>query len=334
MLNLISQTNLDTIFFIGNDETHTKVAALNLGLLKKGYRCEGTGSTQSTFMLDPKTNQNCDGLRVRFTKSETEGGYKYSNHRYQTSNRHYFKRKLTDLILNTTPSILTISRGLNHYKTEIQIKVFPNKTDSALLIDNNILERYSRHIRMNEAMAILPELTCSLDVVNTDFSPTTEEEIEQSKQHLDTAVARVKTFEENYQNLYPLLMMKNISEKIPSRNHEMSLAEFDKFSRLSEIINKVTIPTYAAKKRFIELCEIFKNNNVLSKFKGNNFEFIKDYKSLTIKFCGISLFNDMNISHFQYFDHPGVNFCADFLDKTRTFDIIEAKITKEIITRI
>jgi len=333
MLQVLSQTNLDTTLFIGNDEPNFKLVGLNLGLLKKGYHCEGTGAIATTFMVDA-TGKNIEGLRTRFTKTEGSQAhdprYRYSSYKNSAA-RSFFKRKT---ITDFTATELTISRGVRSNRTEITLRVTPSSEDRKKLLDFDIISRYSKHIKTTEEMAILPNLQSSVEINNDDFKTKTDEQEETAKIHMDSAVARTKEFEENFKHLYPLLVLRNFTGVSNSTIQQITLSEFDKFSRQIGIFEQVSIPTKCARKKFIEICEIFRDNNVLTKLKANNFEFNKNNKHLMVSFFGIELFNEENFKHFQYFDHPSINFCADYLDKSRTFNTVEAKISKEIITRI
>jgi hypothetical protein len=325
MLQVLSQTNLDVTVFIGNDEPNFKIVAFNLGLMKKGYHCEGTGAIVTTFMSD--YGKHIEGLRTRFTKTENA---RYNNNRY--SQKHsYFKRKT----INETNSMeLMISRGIrSRGKTEVSIKITPSAEDRKNLLDMDVISKYSKHIKTTEEMVIIPIVMSTVELSDDDFFPKPDEE-DSAQLHLDTAVARVKDFEENYKRIYPFLVMRSFTGASNSTAQKMSLSEFDKFTRQINIIENTSIPTKSARKNFVEICDIFKNNNVLTKLKANNFEFNKNMDRLMISFFGITLINEKDFKHFQYFDHPGINFCADFLDKSRTFDTVEAKISKEIITRI
>ncbi len=333
MLQVLSQTNLDLTMFIGNDEPNFKLVGLNLGLLKKGFHCDGTGAIATTFMPD-SNGKNIEGLRTRFTKTEGpqayDPRYRYSSYK-SSSARSFFKRKMTT---DLTATELTISRGLRSNRTEITLRIVPSSEDRKKLLDVDIISRYSRHIKTTEDMAVLPNIQSSVEINNDDFKTKTDEQEEAAKLHMDSAVARTKEFEESFKYLYPLLVLRNFTGTSNSTIQQISLAEFDKFSRQLGIFEEVSIPTKCARKKFIEICEIFRDNKVLTKLKANNFEFNKNNKHLMVSFFGIQLVNEENFKHFQYFDHPGINFCADFLDKSRTFDTVETKISKEIITRI
>ena len=333
MLQVVSQTDLDTVLFIGNDEPVHKIVGLNLGLLKKGFHCDGTGAITATFMTNAVGNA-IEGLRTRFTKTTQHQSNLYSSRhsRRYFSNKSFFKRKTVE---DNTTTELTVSRGIkSNSKVEVSLRISPSVEDRKKLLEIDIISKYSRHIKTTDEMAIFPNIYSSLDLNENDFSPKTDEQEEASKVHLDVAVSRVKDFETNFKYLYPFLVMRNFTGTSNTTLQQISLAEFDKFARQIDIIEEVTIPSKFARKQFIEICDIFKNNNVLTKLKANNFEFRKNGNNLCVDFFGIQLVNEKEFKHFQYLDHPGINFCADFLEKSRTFNIVEAKISKEIITRI
>jgi len=149
---------------------------------------------------------------------------------------------------------------------------------------------------------------------------------------IESAICRVKIFEENYRKLYPLLMMRKIGGV--SGNHTMTFAEFERFEKYSSIIKDCSFPTNIARKKFIELCEIFRLNTILKNIRINNLELVRENNCLGIKLFGIALVHERTLKHFLYFDHPNINFIADFVDKTNMFNNLEAKISREIFIRI
>ena len=327
MLQVLSKTNLDTTLFIGNDEPTYRIIGINIELFKKGYHCDGIGATATTFMADACCN-NVEGLRTRFTKTEVPNrkNSNYSNRSVRT----YFKRKVVN---DNTGIELIISNIKYHYNVDFSIRISPSLQDQQKLLEGDILSRYSRHIKTTEEMVILPDIYTTMNVDTDDFKPV-QEKIDEAQLHLDTIVARTKEFEDNFKIMYPLLVLRSFANVSNRTGANISLSEFDKLSRQSNIIENVSIPSIPARKQFIELCDIFKNNNVIPELKANNFEFRNDHGDLVVSFFGIEMIRERNFKHFQFFDHPGINFCADYLDKSRTLDIIEAKLSKEIITRI
>lgn len=330
MFQILSQTNLDTTLLISNDEPNYKLVGLNLGLLKKGYHCEGIGAISTTFVPD-LNGKNIEALRTRFTKYNP--GHQYSSYNRNLVETSFFKRKT---ITNSTEMELIVSRGIRSTGTEVSLRIVPSLEDRKKLLDLDIVSKYSRHIKTTEEMVVLPDVRSSVKIINDKFRTETDKQEAAAKLHMDSVVARTKEFEENFKYLYPLLVLRNFTGMSNSVIQQISLAEFDRFSRQLGIFKEVSIPAKCARKKFIEICEIFRDNNVLTKLRANNFEFSKNYgrKRLTVSFFGIQLINEENFKHFQYFDHPGINFCADFLDKSRTFDTVEAKISREIIARI
>jgi hypothetical protein len=127
-------------------------------------------------------------------------------------------------------------------------------------------------------------------------------------------------------------MLKNFSGEVGE--HQTTFSEFERFSKYSDMIKDIKIPSDDARRKFIELCEIFRLNNVIKNIKVNNFELIRNDGCLKIRLFGITIAIMSNLKHFLYFDHPGINFVADFIDKNDMLNNIEAKISKEIFTRI
>jgi len=339
MLQIVSQTNLDTVIFIGDDEPPHKITGLTLGLIKKKYICGGMGSTVTTFMKN-SDNKNVEGLRVRFTKFD--GSVPKYNNSYRNLRASLFKR--TNINNNTTFTT-TVSRGVTtRNQTEIIIKLTPATCDRKTLLDDNVLSKFTRHITTNENLTILPSisLTESLrDEVFTDLSKDKimqEDKIKElNEQHqlkLDNVVMKIKNVETYHKSLYPYLILRQFSGTSNNSTQPITLSEFDKFINRKEIIDQCSIPKKSTRDRFIDLCNIFKDNTVLDKLKTNNFEFRNQSNNLIIEFFGIQLVREKDFNHFKYFDHPGINFCADYLERSNTFNILEAKISKEIITRI
>jgi hypothetical protein len=127
-------------------------------------------------------------------------------------------------------------------------------------------------------------------------------------------------------------VLKNFSGE--SGEHHTTFSEFERFNKYSNMIKDVGKPSEEARRKFIELCEIFRLNNIIKNIKVNNFELIQNSGCLKIKLFGITMAIMSNAKHFLYFDHPGVNFVADFIDKNNMLNNIEAKISKEIFIRI
>ena len=324
MLKIINQTNLDIILFISDDEPLSRITELVLGLLKKRYICEGIGATIETVMTD--NDKNIKGLRARFTKST------HKQYAYRGLNSSYFKRNVND---NETMVQLNILSGTTFKRTEVIIRVTPSPKDCKLLLNTDIISRYSRHVKTIEDMTILPTIVVHTDIDDRDIRPTVPEKEEASEIHIDTIISRIKEFENNFKYLYPCLSLRNFYGNTKQEVQKMSLFEFHKFNKQIDILEQVSIPTNYSRQKFIDLCEIFKNNNILTKFKANNFEFRKNFGNyITVSFFGIPMIYETEFKVFKYFDHPSIDFCADFLDKSKTFDILEAKLSKEIITRI
>lgn len=321
MLQVVSQTNLDTVIFISDDAPMSQVVALNLGLFKKKFLCVGTeGLIRSSKLIN---GQYYDGLQARFTKSNSTSYNRYS------ANRTFFKRVVKDDEKNETMQ-LTISNAYRHLDNiNIDIKLnTPIKTDQTII---DQMQKLTRHSIITEQMQKLCDINISSNVsfINKNTGKLEEDEM---KDTMDLIVYKTKIFEENYKTIYPLLMLKNFSGD--KREYETTLSEFERLDKYSDMIKDIGMPTIDARRKFIELCEIFRLNNIIKNIKVNNFELIQNSGCLKIKLFGITMAIMSNAKHFLYFDHPGVNFVADFIDKNNMLNNIEAKISKEIFIRI
>jgi hypothetical protein len=322
MLQIVSQTNLDTVIFMSDDTPMYQVVGLNLGLLKKKFLCIGTeGLNRSSKLIDGKYY---DGLQARFTKSNSTSYNRYS------ANRTFFKRVVKDDEKHETMH-LTIANMYRHLDNiSIQMKLnTPMKADQGVISQ---VEKLSSHVKISERLQNLCDINLSSNIPLINKNIKTSEEEEELKNTMDLAVYKTKVFEENYRAMYPLLVLKNFSGE--SGEHHTTFSEFERFNKYSNMIKDVEKPSEDARRKFIELCEIFRLNKVIKNIKVNNFEVIQQDDYLKIRLFGITIAITTNLKHFLYFDHPGINFVADFIDKNDMLNNIEAKISKEIFTRI
>lgn len=329
MIDIVSQNNLDVTFFISNDEPSFKVAALVLGLMKKGYTCDG----ESAAIPITKTygNEILTGIRTRFTKQ------KYSDLEYSRYHRprSVFKRIIYDN--NETVFKFSITKGIAFNKINSEIRISPSEMDKNNIINNTIMSRYSRHLNVNDLKISIPQITSQYNIQdNIDSYHDNDREL--LDKQINMGIIRFKEIENNFRVIFPCLAISNIT-KAPSPNQSITFAEFEKLLKHKDVIDNVTIPSTYTRNRFIDLCNIFKNNKVIDKLKSNNFEFrkVSTYNrqtKLNVSFFGITMISDSEFEVFRYFDHPGINFCADFLDKTGTLDKVEANMSKEIIAGI
>ena len=322
MLQIVSQTNLDTVIFMSDDTPMYQVVGLNLGLLKKKFLCIGTeGLNRSSKLIDGKYY---DGLQARFTKSNSTSYNRYS------ANRTFFKRVVKDDEKHETMH-LTIANMYRHLDNiSIQMKLnTPLKADQGVISQ---VEKLSSHVKISERLQNLCDINLSSNIPLINKNIKTSEEEEELKNTMDLAVYKTKVFEENYRAMYPLLVLKNFSGE--SGEHHTTFSEFERFNKYSNMIKDVEKPSEDARRKFIELCEIFRLNKVIKNIKVNNFEVIQQDDYLKIRLFGITIAITTNLKHFLYFDHPGINFVADFIDKNDMLNNIEAKISKEIFTRI
>ncbi len=323
MLQVVSQTNLDTVIFISDDAPMSQVVALNLGLFKKKFLCVGTeGLIRSSKLIN---GQYYDGLQARFTKSNSTSYNRYS------ANRTFFKRVVKDDEKHESMH-LTISnayRQLDNINIQMKLST-PPKADPCVISQ---VKNLSSHVKISEKTQNLCDIDISSNIsFVSNNTITSKEEEEELKNTMDLAVYKTKVFEENYRTIYPLLVLKNFSGE--SGEHHTTFSEFERFNKYSNMIKDVGKPSEEARRKFIELCEIFRLNKVIKNIKVNNFELIQNEGCLKVRLFGIPIAIMSNAKHFLYFDHPGVNFVADFIDKNDMLNNIEAKISKEIFTRI
>jgi len=227
---------------------------------------------------------------------------------------------------------LTIANMYRHLDNiSIQMKLnTPMKADQGVISQ---VEKLSSHVKISERMQNLCDINLSSNIPLINKNIKTSEEEEELKNTMDLAVYKTKVFEENYRAMYPLLVLKNFSGE-GGGEHLTTFSEFERFNKYSNMIKDVEKPSEDARRKFIELCEIFRLNKVIKNIKVNNFEVIQQDDYLKIRLFGITIAITTNLKHFLYFDHPGINFVADFIDKNDMLNNIEAKISKEIFTRI
>jgi hypothetical protein len=307
---------------MSDDTPMSQIVGLNLGLLKKKFLCIGTeGLNRSSKLIDGKYY---DGLQARFTKSNSTSYNRYS------ANRTFFKRVVKDDEKHETMH-LTIANMYRHLDNiSIQMKLnTPMKADQGVISQ---VEKLSSHVKISERLQNLCDINLSSNIPLINKNIKTSEEEEELKNTMDLAVYKTKVFEENYRAMYPLLVLKNFSGE--SGEHHTTFSEFERFNKYSNMIKDVEKPSEDARRKFIELCEIFRLNKVIKNIKVNNFEVIQQDDYLKIRLFGITIAITTNLKHFLYFDHPGINFVADFIDKNDMLNNIEAKISKEIFTRI
>jgi len=320
MLQIVSQTNLDTVIFMSDDTPMSQIVALNLGLLKKKFLCVGTdGLIRSSKLIDGKYY---DGLQARFSKSNLAS--------HHSHNRTFFKRIVRDDEKQETMqlTIANVYRHLDNVSIQIRLNT-PTKADQNVVSQ---IQNLFRHSTLSEKTQNLCDIIISSNISFINNMMTSKEETE-LKDTIDLTVYKIKVFEENHRAIYPLLMLQNFSGE-GGGEHQTTFSEFERFTKYSDMIKDIKTPSYDARKKFIDLCEIFRLNNVIKNIKVSNFELIRNGDCLKIRLFGITLAVTFNLKHFLYFDHPGINFVADFINKNDMLNNIEAKISKEIFTRI
>ncbi len=310
MIQILNKTQDNISIFISDDEKLSNTTGLVFGLLEKSYICKGQGSITYSATLE---NTNTQGSIYRFNK------YNYSNPNIALKG-FYFKKDINKLSL-------TLSQRHNN-KCSMVISITPSEEDVCEILRSNEISKYSRHHKTSKTISELSRFT-----IDSTITLNMNSEHSEKENNFDLYIYKIKMIENNFKVLFKLSVIQNCCFT-HFHNLNISLNNVYRFINNKDIINNISIPSKSSRKRFIELCNIFNSNKVIPKLKINNIEFVKFQDHLKISLFGIVLINEKEFDRYIYFDHPGINFCADFLDKTNSFNNVENKISTEIITRI
>lgn len=311
MIEIVNQNKLDTLLFIANDTPPSKLIGINLGLMKKGYTCTGMDSiTKSSYLSG---QQYYDGIKVRYTKT-----------RESRRNFHFNLKNVTE----DSETISTVITELFGRGIDVSLEITP----SIRFVNCEIIRRFSQHLILNDSFRTLPRLRIAerVNILPQNLQPIDKSD---SDEHLiDQLIYKLKIFEENYHNIYPLLILQNFAST--EYVQRISLTNCEKIIQFSNMLSKLSIPPFETRKKFIDICQIFKDNKVINRIKVNNLEFVKDDSCLNVSLFSIKLVQEVELKRFLFFDHPGINLLTDYINKYNLFDNIEAKMAKEIFIRI
>lgn len=312
MIKVISQAPLT--IFIGDDEPSFNIIKLNLGLFVKGYY-EGA----ITDSREQDSNGNLiPGRKIEFTKQLHASTLQYNS-------PYFFTRKTNTPLLSTQLVVSKMSRVID---VSLTIESFD---DNDFNVPANIISRCSRHVEIPKDTTLkFPSISCTVEMRNFNL-----EDKSKILKFADHTVDVFKDFEQNFKHLYPILILRNFLYS-QSRLSKITIpsSTVEKILKHYKIIENISMPIKSARDRFIEICEIFQNNKAVYKLKAKNVKFVKYPSRLLVYLLGILIIDEKEFGHFRYFDHPAINFCADYLDKSGSFDSIESKISNEIITRM
>jgi len=138
MIEIISQTNLDVVLFISDLASASQVTALNLGLIRKGFICNGIDHIiPSTRLINRQFHQ---GIQVRFTKMSNN---KFS--RYIT--KSFFRRSVKNENNENLKLIISnIYRG--NSAITINIELTP-ADDTSTALGEQFLKKFTNHVVIN-----------------------------------------------------------------------------------------------------------------------------------------------------------------------------------------
>lgn len=304
-----NQINNSVTMFISDDEPLYKYSAIFVKMLQQNYI---TGQDSQNDISNAIYSQNnIAGKRIKFYKVH----HAISSYSFLNTNTAKFDFK------NSLKLLSTNHRGNITFKYDITFN--ENLTDLSL-------EKYSKN--MISIQSSFPKIEASIDFDNKVLLPTEEDK-------LTNILGKMMFFEQHYEKI------KIFCHLTAFCNHDntfkMNLREFSKLNKYISFIDQIGKPTNSARRQFLELCAILKDNKIIDNLKINMLTFnkIKQYGSdnlstLKIKFLNFPIIHEKTFGRFNYLDHPGINFLADFLDKAGLLDIVEARISKEILTKI
>jgi len=296
-MKIITQTNNNINIFIPASTQTYQLLDLCLGLLQKKFFCSDQIDVNG-------------GTNVQFTKINS-----------LTKIRNYmFQRKVYN-----ENEIINFSLIKFKDKFTCTIKISPIKIQQKIhdLIQNFLNDLTSSEKVLKEIQPII--IKSSISFIFDDESD------KENLKLINNIVQKVKLVEENYTRIYKLIALQYLS-KIDAASH-FQLNEMEKFIK-NELINNINPSSKETRKKFIELCQLFKSNKLINKIKVNNIDFELKINKLKIKIFGITIIIINDIKHTLYFDHIGVNFIIDFIDKNNLISNIERKISTEVFTRM
>jgi hypothetical protein len=308
LIEVVEKTDLEVTVFISNDEPFYKTSAIVLGFSQKGL---------TTYYSNVKTDVTFKehiGRLITFVKQQ------YAN-----------KRETIEFIRFSNSKKINDVRYTKYTSIKNQEIIFDD------LIESDFQSNITKLIYPRFGEYLKPE---TLDVhfkVTSTFHRQNQDDNENEINHI---ISRLITLEEQ---AFGYLLIPAAIHQMNTNNsalHQViQLREISKINKYLSIFDSCGIPSKETKKKFIDLCQIIRDNKVIETLKMNMIILTKSNelggnKTLTCKFLGFQLFREEKFKKFIYLDHPGINFIADFLDKADLLNTLEARISKEILTRI
>lgn len=321
MIQVEQKQTIDNIvtIFVSDDEPLYKYAALFLKMLQKNY----TTGRDRVEDISPIFNveHNCYGNRIKFYRTANAlNDYSYMTVKMsKTSQNDQLEGQMLFKIRN--------QGGYMDCKYEILFSDDYGKNPPI------ILKQYSRN--MNTSKLFFPKIVADIEFRNDSSKQKKSDEDNMS--YFDDIINKLIFFENNIKTTKTLGLLSSFCEPEVGLI-KIKIREFAKLNKYSSIIDQIGMPTQKSRNRLLELCTILKTSNIIELLKIGVLTFIKNNlatsMTLKIKLSNFTLVHEKNFNYFKYLDHPGINFLADFLDKANLFDAVEARISKEIMTKM
>lgn len=327
MIQVAKETNLDKTIFISDDEPDYKLIGLFFGMAQKKYYCSNESSSQYLKMAN---GDNISGMFPRFEKADFIAS---------SSKRRNFEIRRNSFQENFNSALLAKYdiRSKHSDNGDISYSITANLKNPARLL--NFLGKGKFDSIVNPVI----KAHMDLDVFQQNITKDTimdekEKEIIKSESEiLSESILKFRFFEENINNLIQLCLFPQISNYQNSQLLNLNIRSVSKLKKIFPIINSIEIPAKESKKKFIELCNIFKQNKIVDKVQINNFLFTKNRDitdSLEIRIIGIPIILEQSFERFLYIDHPGINLVTNIFERLKLFDTLESKLFKEILVKI
>lgn len=313
MIEVVERQESSTTVFISDDELFYKTNAILFAFNQKGL------TTYDEFVKSGVQYKDKSGRFIQFIEPlvHSPKSYVFNNIRFNNS------KKINDITFTSYSTIRRLDLDFEYYiKTNShqtgQNLIYP-RFSKYLIPNNNHIEYRIRHN------------------YRYDYSDTPEG-IKQRGMECNRILNRMILLEtEIAESLMIPAAIQNCFCRNLSNIENISLNEVAKIKPHLNALKESKIPNKVTRKKFIELCQIMKDNKIIENLKMNMISFNKsrvDFKTISCKFSGFEIFNERQFERYLYLDHPGINFIADFLDKADLLDTLEARISKEILTKI
>ncbi len=305
----VTERSLNSLgLFISKEEPTYKILTFLMKLLAMGY------ISQNDVAYDVYHQQaQMAGSRIRFYKVESRRAF-------------------------NTPSNITYNKPNSNITLRFNVTQRKGVTvtlDSQLKQYDNNVHLYTKYL--DTTTLNLPKINSHSEIKLDVFKETMNEDVKKDNENfLERVVNFSQFFEFNCSKITTLAALANLYQSTSNLN--VPLRTFAKLHKYLPAITTFKEVNKDARRKLIDLCTIFKNNKTIEKITNGIIKLEKSSlsatKTLAIEIAGIKILHENNFSKFNYLDHPAINFVTNFLEISDTFPILEAKISKEILTGI